>query len=189
MLINKGMENWKNKRGVEFLKKIGIKPNQIVLDFGCGKGNYSIPAAKIVNKKGFVYALDKNPEVLSQLNNKARKEGLNIKTINGSGIKTNLKDNMMDVVLLYDIIHLVGKDDSSTYNDRKRLYKEIYRLTKTNGLISVYPTHLQTHTDVNLIEDIKKEFVNYFKFEKEFFEELVHDDRKTKGYILNFRKE
>ena len=66
---------------------------------------------------------------------------------------------------------------------------EIYRLTKTNGLISVYPTHLQTHTDVNLIEDIKKEFVNYFKFEKEFFEELVHDDRKTKGYILNFRKE
>ncbi len=188
--MNEDIKKWEREDGVEFLKKIGIKPHQLVLDFGCGKGNYSIPAAKIINKGGLVYALDKNPEVLNKLENKARKEGLlNIKTINSSGIKTNFKDNMMDVVLLYDVIHLVGKDNSSTYNDRKILYKEVYRLTKPNGLISVYPTHLQTHTDVNSIEDIKNEFVKYFKFEKEFFGELVHDDRKTKGYILNFRKE
>ena len=48
------IENWEEKRGVEFLRKVGIKPSQTVLDFGCGSGFYTIRAEKIVVRKGLV---------------------------------------------------------------------------------------------------------------------------------------
>lgn len=185
------IRSWLDNKGLEFLKKIGIKSGQTVLDFGCGKGNYTLPAAKIVEKEGIVYALDKNSEKLVQLGERAEKEGLtNIKRINTSGkMDTGLRSGSIDAILLYDIIHLVGKDDSSTLKDRKKLYKEAHRLIKPSGMLSVYPTHLKTHTDVGSIEEIRKEILDFgFEFEKEFLEILVHDDIFIDGKILNFRK-
>jgi len=185
------IRSWLENKRLEFLKKIGIKSGQTVLDFGCGKGNYTLPAAKIVEKEGIVYALDKNSETLVQLGERAKKEGLtNIKRINTSGkIDTGLRSDSIDAILLYDIIHLVGKDDSSTLKDRKKLYKEAHRLIKPSGMLSVYPTHLKTHTDVGSIEEIRKEILDFsFEFEKEFLEILVHDDIFIGGKILNFRK-
>lgn len=185
------IRSWLENKGLEFLKKIGIKSGQTVLDFGCGKGNYTLPAAKIVEKEGIVYALDKNSETLVQLGERAKKEGLtNIKRINTSGkIDTGLRSDSIDAVLLYDIIHLVGKDDSSTLKDRKKLYKEAHRLIKPSGMLSVYPTHLKTHTDVGSVEEIRREIIDFsFEFEKEFLEILVHDDIFIDGKILNFRK-
>ncbi|MCK4688715.1 MAG: class I SAM-dependent methyltransferase [Candidatus Marinimicrobia bacterium] len=185
------IRSWLENKGLEFLKKIGIKSGQTVLDFGCGKGNYTLPAAKIVEKEGIVYALDKNSETLVQLGERAKKEGLtNIKRINTSGkIDTGLRNDSIDAVLLYDIIHLVGKDDSSTLKDRKKLYKEAHRLIKPSGMLSVYPTHLKTHTDVGSVEEIRREIIDFsFEFEKEFLEILVHDDIFIEGKILNFRK-
>ncbi len=184
-------EKWLRTNGVEFLKKIGIKPEQTILDFGCGKGNYSIPAAKIVNKKGLVYALDKNPDSLNELMRKAKEENLdNIKRIDAPNrLRIPLEKESIDVVLLYDIIHLVGKNDSSTSKDRKKLYGEIYKLIKPNALLSVYPSHLTTHTDVTSNEEIKKEIEESgFNFEKEVLEKLIHDNNLVNGRILNFRK-
>ena len=51
----------------KILKKTGIKRGKTVLDFGCGSGTYTIPAAKIVGKEGKVYALDKDKKVLDEL--------------------------------------------------------------------------------------------------------------------------
>ena len=185
------IENWLKKGGVKFLKRIGIKPGQTVLDFGCGKGNFSIPAAKIIGKKSIVYALDKDSEVLNQLKKRARKENLtNIKTIKTpKKIETNLKNSSIDIILLYDVIHLVGKNDSSNLKDRKKLYEEVFRIAKPNALISVFPTHLKTHTDINNIDEVKKELLDSgFKLEKEFSKELLHDDNIANERILNFGK-
>jgi len=187
----KNINNWVKDEGTRLLRKIGIKSGQTILDFGCGKGNYSIPAAKIIGNKGRVYSIDKNSKALAGLEERAKKENLtNINTINNFGkIKTNLKDNLIDVVLLYDIIHLVGKNDSSVLQDRKKLYKEIFRVTKPNALVSVYPMHLSTHTDINNINEVKKELLDSgFGFEKEININLIHDDFIVNGKVLNFRK-
>ncbi len=189
--VKDAIRKWEKQEGVKFLKKVGVRPGQTVLDFGCGSGNYSIPAAKIVGAKGKVYALDKNSEKLDKLAKKLEKEGLdNLKLIKKSeDVNISLKANSINIVLMYDVIHLVGKNNSSNKKDREKLYNDVYRITKKNGLISVYPTHLKTHTDVNRIDEIKKEILNYgFKLEKEFSVKLIHDDNKEIGTILNFKK-
>jgi len=43
---------------LEVLQKAGIKTGKTVLDFGCGSGTYTIPAAKIAGEEEKVYALD-----------------------------------------------------------------------------------------------------------------------------------
>ena len=55
----------------EVLTEIGIEENQRVLDFGCGSGAYAIPAAKLVGKKGRIYALDKSAGALETLKENA----------------------------------------------------------------------------------------------------------------------
>jgi len=41
----------------KFLKEIDIRKNQFVVDFGCGKGSYSVPAWFVVGKKGRISIL------------------------------------------------------------------------------------------------------------------------------------
>jgi len=187
--MENNINKWIKQEGEEFLRKIGVKEGQNVLDFGSGEGNYTIPASKIVGTKAKVYAVDKDKNVLDNLKRKIEEHRItNVELINEK-TKIPLNDNKVDVVLCYDIIHLVGKNDSSTVEDRMKLYEIIKRIAKKNALFSVYPTHLVTHTDVTSNQEIKKEIEKAgFKFEREIHAELIHDDIRVKGCVLNFRK-
>jgi cyclopropane fatty-acyl-phospholipid synthase-like methyltransferase len=46
--MKNNIENYTEERCKEILEKVGVKEGQIILDFGCGSGNYTIPAAKII---------------------------------------------------------------------------------------------------------------------------------------------
>jgi len=37
------VKEWLNREGEVFLEDIGIKKGDVVLDFGCGDGHYTIP--------------------------------------------------------------------------------------------------------------------------------------------------
>ncbi len=172
------------------LRTAGIREGQVVLDFGCHKGDYTIPAAEIAGKDGMVYAADKYAENLEEVRKRAERAGLrNVRTINTSGkVRLPLRDGEVDAVLLYDVIHLVGKNDSSTGKDRESLYREMHRVAGKNALVSVYPKHLKTHTDITSVEEAKREISKYFMFEKGIMSMVLHDGKFEKGEILNFRK-
>jgi len=168
-------------RAIEVLERIGIRRGQTVLDFGCGSGTYTIPAAKIVGEQGRVYALDKDKEALDKLMQRAESAGLkNIERIKTSGeIKIGLTDESVDVVLLFDVFH-------SYYfpqvDDRRRSLSEIYRIMKPTAFISVWPKHMESEAG----DEIRNAG---FHLEKELSEMLIHDNRNLeKGKILNFRK-
>lgn len=184
------MERWERKKGAEFLRKVGIRRNHIVLDFGCRVGHYAIPAAKIVGNEGIVYAVDKEQQALNELQQKAIHLNLkNIKTINTSGqIQIDVENDSIDVVLFYDVLHYLGK------KDRKKLYQEAFRVLKQDGLLSVYPKHtlkdnpIQQFKELNL-NDIKQEFEDSdFYFEQKYCGIISHDDGLNQGCVLNFRK-
>jgi ubiquinone/menaquinone biosynthesis C-methylase UbiE len=166
---------------IRLLQRIGIKTGLSVLDFGCGSGTYTIPVAKIVGKRGKVYALDKDKNALNSLIKKAKLSGLkNIRRMATSGeLRIELPDESVDVSLLFDVFHHYYFPQ---IDDKKRLMDEIYRITKTNGFVSVWPKHMESE-----IRD-EIEGANFY-LEKEYFGTLIHDNKDIEtGKVINFRK-
>ena len=166
---------------IRLLQRIGIKTGLSVLDFGCGSGTYTIPVAKIVGKEGKVYALDKDKNALDNLMKKAKLAGLkNIRRMATSGeLRIELPDESVDVSLLFDVFHHYYFPQ---IDDKKRLMDEIYRITKTNGFVSVWPKHMESE-----IRD-EIEGANFY-LEKEYFGTLIHDNKDIEtGKVINFRK-
>ena len=125
------------------LQKVGIEEGQTVLDFGCGPGSYAIPAARMVGERGRIYALDIHPLAIKAVEKKAKKERLtNIKTIL-SDRDTGLPDGSIDVVLLYDTIHMIKHKQS--------LLKELHRVMKTNGLLSILAEHISVEDVLEIV--------------------------------------
>jgi len=84
----------KKEKCKDILEAVGVKSGQLVVDFGCGKGNYAIPAAEIIGNKGKLYALDENQSKLSELSRRAKSIELeNIQIINTDGrLSFNFKE-------------------------------------------------------------------------------------------------
>ena len=126
------------------LKQAGIKEGQTVLDFGCGPGHYAIAAAKMVGANGKVYALDIHPLAAQSVEKKAKKEGLpNITTII-SDRDTRLPDQSVDIALAYDMISMV--------EDKEALAKELHRVLKPNGILSVLVEHIKVEDVLKILE-------------------------------------
>jgi ubiquinone/menaquinone biosynthesis C-methylase UbiE len=184
------MEWWERDGGVTFLKKIGLRSGHEILDFGCRVGHFTIPAAKAVGNEGIVYAADKESEALNELSRKITAHNLpNVRVIKTPGqLKWPLERNVIDVVLLYDVLHYFGTDE------RMKLYQEVFRVLKQSGLLSVYPKH--TAEDSPLMElqhlrssDVRREILGSgFQFERQYCGIISHDDGLNKGCVLNFRK-
>ena len=166
--------------GVEFLREIGVGRGCVVLDFGCGSGNYAIPVARVVGEEGRVYALDKNERSLDELMRRVESAGLrNIERMDSSGEpEIQLDDESVDVVLLYDIFWYFPLTDPNL----TKLLNEVYRVSRPNALISVYPQHVDID---QLMDKIRS---TGFRLEGKYSGMLVHYSRFERGQVFNFRK-
>src|SRR5262245_29545775 len=59
-----------------FLRDAGISEGMHVLDFGCGVGDVSLVAARLVGAGGSVTGIDLDPEALATATARAQEEGL-----------------------------------------------------------------------------------------------------------------
>jgi ubiquinone/menaquinone biosynthesis C-methylase UbiE len=160
-LFLKVREKFGNPR--EQLAEAGITPGQRVLDYGCGIGSYAIPAAQIVGDGGVVYALDIHPLAIEAVERRARKENLeNVKTIH-SGRDTGLPDESVDAILLYDVLHAVP--------DKGALLRELHRVLKPGGVLSVVPDHMEDDLFLRTMQDgslfaLQARYGEAYQFEK-----------------------
>lgn len=129
-------KSWLDANAQQVLTDIGVATAQVLVDFGCGGGTYTIPAARLVGDAGSVYALDKNAEALADVRCNAAGHGLaNIKTMLQSETpKIQLPGSSCDVMLLYDVLQLI--------DDWALLFQEAYRILRPSGILSVYPMHI-----------------------------------------------
>jgi ubiquinone/menaquinone biosynthesis C-methylase UbiE len=182
------LAKWVEEEGVRFSKKIGIRKGYTVLDFGCGRGYYIIPMAKVVGNIGMVYALDKNKSALSELKKIIAKEDIkNVELINDIN-DVSLGDKSVDVVLCYDVLHYMK------FSDRKVIYKDVRRILRAKALFSVYPKHSKENlpsgelADVSVGEIVREIENSGFVFIGKIKSKLLHDGCFEEGCILNFRK-
>jgi len=171
-----------SKISSEVIKSIGVKAGQTVLDFGCGSGIYTIPVAGVVGNGGNVYAVDKDNEALETLMRRAGSAGLtNIERIDSNGgTQIKLENESVDIVLLFDVFHCYY---FSSISERRQLLFEMSRILKPDGILSVYPKHMETEARAE-IEEAR------FSLENQLTMNIVHDRTDIqKGHILNFRKQ
>ena len=187
--MNTEVGKWMEEDGVKYLREIGVKKGQTLLDFGCGKGNYAIPASKVVGKEGRIYALDKDRDELEKLKKLMQKDKIkNIEVIN-KDTTISLENESVDIVLCYDVIHYQDKEK------RTAVYNKIHMVLKEEGIFSVYPKHnkednpLRELARINVegvVEEIEK---SGFTLEYKLLKTLLHDEYYNEGYVLNFRKQ
>ncbi len=107
-----------------------VQGGQTFLDYGCGTGSFTIPAARIVGARGKVYALDCFPRQLEIVEKKSRREGLaNIETIL-SDRKTGLPDERIDVIWIGDVLDEV--------KERRAVLEELHRVLRREGVLAIY---------------------------------------------------
>ncbi|MHA2007499.1 MAG: class I SAM-dependent methyltransferase [Promethearchaeota archaeon] len=127
----------------EKIKKANIKENDIVLDYGCGPGSYTIAAAEAVGPNGKVFAADIHPLALQKVSKKAKKLSYtNIETIQTDCV-TGLEDESVDVVICFDMFHGIP--------NKNELLKEFHRVLKPNSTLTFDDHHMKEDKILNFL--------------------------------------
>ena len=112
----------------------GLKKGQIVVDYGCGPGRFTIRFAKMVGDKGKVYAVDVQELALEYVKQKMKSQGIrNIVPILAHGYQTKIPDHSVDIVLALDMFFAV-KNPSA-------LLTEVHRILRPDGLLILDDGH------------------------------------------------
>lgn len=114
----------------ETLRALGLHRGMAnVVDFGCGYGTFTIPAAQFIH--GTVHAFDLEPEMITETTRKADRASLaNIKLYLRDFITdgTGLPDSSVDYVMLYNILHA---------EEPIRLLAESFRILREGGSVGI----------------------------------------------------
>jgi ubiquinone/menaquinone biosynthesis C-methylase UbiE len=117
----------------QLIERSGIKKGMHVLDLGCGSGAFTPFIARIVGKKGKVYALDIQADMLKQLERKLSKpenrDIKNIKLIEGNAYELPFEDKSLDLVNMVTVLQEIP--------DRNKALHEVNRVLKPGGILAV----------------------------------------------------
>jgi SAM-dependent methyltransferase len=112
------------------LRILGLAPScGDVVEFGCGYGTFTIPAARMV--AGTVHALDIEPEMIRATGAKAHEAGLmNVRTRLRDFVAdgTGLPDASVDYAMLFNILHAERPEV---------LLRETFRVLTSGGLLAI----------------------------------------------------
>ncbi len=111
---------------------LGLTQGMRVADLGCGgTGRFTITAAKLVGRRGLVYAVDILKSILAEVALKARLEGIaNVKTV-WANLEiynaTKIKSDSLDIGFLVNIL-FQSKEDDNVIKESSRMIKRGGRL-------------------------------------------------------------
>ena len=117
----------------DFIQAAGIKPGMHVLEIGCGSGAFTTFVARAVGPGGKVEALDIQPAMLTQLEQKLKKPAYhdiqNIILHQASAYELPFEDAELDLVYLITVLPEIP--------DQAKGLAEIHRVLKPGGILAV----------------------------------------------------
>ncbi len=118
----KRAENLQVDRVMDILK---ISDGKTVADIGAGSGWFTVRAAKRVGGKGKVFAVEINPDSITYINDRAKRENFtNIQTVLGTEDDPKLPENSIDTALILKTYHEIGQPVKVMEKLRKSLKKD-----------------------------------------------------------------
>ncbi|MBO4580186.1 MAG: class I SAM-dependent methyltransferase [Clostridiales bacterium] len=147
MSIFDDVNNWEKNEGAKIISSILDVSDPVILDYGCGAGNYSFAAAHAFGKKCKVYAVDINKQCLDYIDEKAATDKIScISTVTGrEDYRHDFDDDTFDLVIYADMFH----GEEKTYGGLHRfvMTEEAHRTLKRSGILAVLPFHLSNFRD------------------------------------------
>ena len=118
---------------------------EFVADLGSGRGMDAFLSSKSVGEFGLVIGIDNNPKMIERAREIAEKRGFNNTEFRLGEIEyLPIRDNFLDLLISNCVINL------ST--DKPQVYREIFRVLKSNGRLSL--------SDIVLKKDLPAEIKN-----------------------------
>ena len=183
------VQHWLEYKGIEYLRELGVSQGQVVVDFGCNAGHYTIPAAEIVSTQGKVFAMDNDTSAIERLKMTAANRGLkNIEIVVPQKATIELSSHSADIILIYDVLHYLNN------HERKSLYRSAHFALKNSGLLSIFPKHYKNDwpmwhlADLDIADIIKEIERAGFILKESVEKRLLHDETIENGHVLNFTK-
>jgi ubiquinone/menaquinone biosynthesis C-methylase UbiE len=116
-----------------FLAEVAIDRG-VVVDIGCGKGDYALPLAERIGLRGLVYGVDLWEEGIDLLRQRAAERGLgNVRAIVADVARgIPLDDHTADLCLMATVLH-----DFLRIGAAETALRETARLLKPGGLFQI----------------------------------------------------
>jgi len=113
------------------ISKLEIGPEDVMVDFGCGPGYFTVPLARIARK---TYGVDISSGMLERTAAYAKKKRVDIGLIQSDGTRIDLPDESVDGILLVHVFHEV--------ESRAKVLGEFLRILRpARRLLIVEKTH------------------------------------------------
>ncbi|MGH9431262.1 MAG: class I SAM-dependent methyltransferase [Terriglobia bacterium] len=150
----------------QVLDDLGIHPESVVADVGCGRGYFTFRMAKRVGPAGKVYAVDLDESWIEQIRKRAAAEGLKqIVAIQGKPDNPELPVNSLDVVFAMNTYH--------EWRQNEAMLSHILRALKPGGLFALIDGKAPTgHSR------------EYYHFEHRMPESMERADALHTGFVF-----
>jgi ubiquinone/menaquinone biosynthesis C-methylase UbiE len=138
-------EKWLSGQGADVLRTLGVKESDCVVDFGCGKGRYTIPATQIVGQNGVVFAVERHVDELDTLNERLAKFSSNesVKILNTESLRLeSISTGSINALLAFDVLQYIEDYDT--------LFESVKRVLKPDGSLVIYPAAVPHPGDVDM---------------------------------------
>ena len=106
--------------------KLGLRASDVVVDFGCGPGFYTIPIAKVAAR---TIAVDVSSGMLKRTASNAKKNNVAVDLLMTDGTAIKLGDESVDLVFLNHVFHEIA--------DRMKVIGEFLRIMKRSGRLAI----------------------------------------------------
>ena len=108
------------------ISRLELRPSDVVVDFGCGPGFFTVPIARVTAR---TIAVDVSSRVLEKAASYAKKSGTTVEFLKSDGTEIGLPDESIDLIFLNHVFHEI--------DHRPKVLSEFLRITKPLGRLAI----------------------------------------------------